>query len=143
MLNIIDKFTNQLKQRNSIPCLLAELNLLKWLNFLVQFRAKLFQLKLNLISAFDFEIVKPCRLAELNAFPWFNFSVPWDYVKPEVETEAKLFQLELPGHLSSAVVGELRPHVEYKTRIYAENSLGRGEPGPHITVSWIVGLGLG
>ena len=51
--------------------------------------------------------------------------------------EPKISQLELPGHSNSALVGDLRPHLHYKARIYAENLLGRGEASGHITVSRI------
>ena len=49
--------------------------------------------------------------------------------------EPKIYQLELPGHSNSALVGDLRPHLHYKARIFAENSLGRGEASAHVTVS--------
>ena len=49
--------------------------------------------------------------------------------------EPKIYQLELPGHSNSALVGDLRPHLHYKARIFAENSLGRGEASAHVAVS--------
>ena len=67
-----------------------------------------------------------------------KLSVPWDKPIANDSIPPKMSQLDLPGHLNSAVVGDLRPHVHYKARILAENSLGRGEPSHGITVIFLL-----
>ena len=61
----------------------------------------------------------------------------WDAERSsEDSSEPKISLLDLPGHLNSALVGDLKPHVQYKARVYAENSLGRGEPSSSVTVKF-------
>ena len=84
----------------------------------------------------------PLAFSTSLSLPFFLFfSVPWG-----VSSALSLVQTVTSpsggalggggvGRTISTTVDSLRPHVQYKARVAAENALGKGQPCEHILVS--------